>query len=167
MPNSYLEWRNFQFATNSHYGFFFLHTRLSSTAFKLKCELFCQYYAKISRFWSRKVRFGFYLRRWHREVWRKMTSKTYAVTSKLASWRQNVLTRVVLYPQCKKTFHSPGRVHRNSGRVYKKRFSAIFTHSAYCRLISGVVRQPRAWRHGVLDRCRTEYFLIEHVHILA
>ena len=26
LPNSYSEWRNFQFTPNSHYGFFFLHT---------------------------------------------------------------------------------------------------------------------------------------------
>ena len=35
---------------NSHYGFFFLHILPSSTAFKLKCVLFCQFYAKISTF---------------------------------------------------------------------------------------------------------------------
>ena len=54
MPNSYLEWRNFQFAPNSHYGFFFLITLSSSTAFKLSSVLICQFYAKKSTFLVKK-----------------------------------------------------------------------------------------------------------------
>ena len=50
MPNSYPEWWNFQFAPNNQYRFFFLHTLPLTTAFKLKCVLFCQFYAKISTF---------------------------------------------------------------------------------------------------------------------
>ena len=38
IPNSYPEWRNFQCTPNNHYGFFFLYTPPSSTAFKLKCQ---------------------------------------------------------------------------------------------------------------------------------
>ena len=74
MANSYPEWLNFQFTSNSHYGFFFLHTLPSTTTFRFKCVLFCQ-------FWL-----GFYLRFWHCDVWRKMTSKSYVLMSKLASW---------------------------------------------------------------------------------
>ena len=37
MPNSYPEWRNFQFSPNNHYGFFFLHTLPSTIAFRLGC----------------------------------------------------------------------------------------------------------------------------------
>ena len=45
------------------------------------------------------------------------------------------------------------------------RFSPILDISI---LYEGVgVRRPRAWRQGVIDRCRTEYFLIKNVHILA
>ena len=50
MPNSYPEWRNFHFTPNNHYRFFFLHTLPSTIVFKLACELFYQFYAKISMF---------------------------------------------------------------------------------------------------------------------
>ena len=43
MPNSYPEWRNFQFVPNNNYGFFFLRTLPSTTGFKLE-------YAKIYHF---------------------------------------------------------------------------------------------------------------------
>ena len=46
MPDSYSELQNFQFALNSHNGFFFLHTHPSTTAFKLKYVLCLQFYAK-------------------------------------------------------------------------------------------------------------------------
>ena len=48
-PNSYPEWRNFQFAPNNHYWFFFLHTLPSTTAFK-----FYQFYAKMCTFSIKK-----------------------------------------------------------------------------------------------------------------
>ena len=36
MPNSYPEWRDFQFAPNNHYGFSFLHTLPSTIAFTIE-----------------------------------------------------------------------------------------------------------------------------------
>ena len=129
MPNSYPEWRNFQFEPNNHYRFFFLHTLPSTIAFRLEYVLFYQLYAKITTFFSIKKRSVRLLGR--RLVWRKLTRK----------WRQDVkddvstsemmsnvkiviltsCTRVVLHPSCKTTFPSPGRVHENPGRVCKKR----------------------------------------------
>ena len=44
----------FQFASNGHYGFFFLHTLPSTTAFKFTYGLFCQFCAKISIFSKKK-----------------------------------------------------------------------------------------------------------------
>ena len=41
-PNSYPEWRNFQFAPNNHYRFCFLHTLPSMIVFKLGFALFYQ-----------------------------------------------------------------------------------------------------------------------------
>ena len=38
LPNSYPAWRNFQFAPNNHYRFFFLHT--IPLTFKLESALF-------------------------------------------------------------------------------------------------------------------------------
>ena len=46
MPNSYPEWRGFQFAPNNHYGFFFLHTLPSTIAFRLEYVFICQFYAE-------------------------------------------------------------------------------------------------------------------------
>ena len=49
MPNSYPEWRNSQFAPNSHYWFLFLHTLPSLTVvFKLGYALFDQFYTEIT-----------------------------------------------------------------------------------------------------------------------
>ena len=45
----------FSVHTNSHYGFFFLHTFPSTNASKLKYGLFYQFYTKISIFWPRDV----------------------------------------------------------------------------------------------------------------
>ena len=50
----YPEWRNFQVAQNSHYGFFFLHTFPLAIAFKLRFVLFHQFNAKISIFAAKK-----------------------------------------------------------------------------------------------------------------
>ena len=47
------QWRNFQFAPNNYYGFFFLHTLHSTTAFGLE-YLFYQFHAKITAFLSKK-----------------------------------------------------------------------------------------------------------------
>ena len=51
MPNSYPEWRNFQFTPNCHDWFFFLHTLPWTIAFKLEYVLFYQFYAIITTFW--------------------------------------------------------------------------------------------------------------------
>ena len=48
MQNSYPEWRNFHFAPNNHYSFFFLHTLPSTIVFKLEYALLHQFYAEIS-----------------------------------------------------------------------------------------------------------------------
>ena len=120
MPNSYPEWRNFRFAPNNHYGFFFLHTLPSTIAFRLEYVLFYQFYAKITTFFNEK-KFGTALLLYV-DVWRKLTWK----------WRQDVkivkltsCTRVVLHPSCKTTFPIPGRVHGNPCRVCKKMFSPL------------------------------------------
>ena len=55
MPNSYPEWRNFQFAPNSHYGFFFLHTLPSTIAVRLECVLFYLFYAEITTFFNQEM----------------------------------------------------------------------------------------------------------------
>ena len=54
MPNSYPELRNFQFAPNHHYGFFFLHTVPSKILFKLGYALFYQFNAEITIFSIKK-----------------------------------------------------------------------------------------------------------------
>ena len=43
MSNSHPKWQNFQFARNSHYGFFFLHTLPLTNASKLEDALFYQF----------------------------------------------------------------------------------------------------------------------------
>ena len=53
MPNSYPEWRNFQFAPNNHYRFF-LHSVPLTIVFKLGNALFYQFYAEVSRFSIKK-----------------------------------------------------------------------------------------------------------------
>ena len=59
MPNSYPQWRNFQFEPNNFYRFFFLHTFLSTVAFRLEYVMFYQFNAKTTTFLrSRNVRFG-------------------------------------------------------------------------------------------------------------
>ena len=45
MPNSYPEWRDFQFAPNNHYGFFFLYTLPSTIAFRLDYDYLFVYVA--------------------------------------------------------------------------------------------------------------------------
>ena len=55
MPNIYPEWRNLQFNPSSHYRFFFLHTLLSTIAFRLEyVGFFLSIYAKITTFFSIK-----------------------------------------------------------------------------------------------------------------
>ena len=66
MPNSYPEWRDFQFALNNHFGFF-------------SCILFLRQ-LHLGLNMSRNVLFGSYLRCWCWNVWQKMTS----------TWRQNM-----------------------------------------------------------------------------
>ena len=93
------EWRNFQFETNNHYRFFFLHTRLSTIAFRLEHMLFYQFYDKITTFFRpRHVRIGF--------LPYTLTSKCLAEADvKMMSRRQKVkfviltsCTRVALHP---------------------------------------------------------------------
>ena len=70
---------------------------------------------KYLHFRPRTVNFGPYLRCWYRNAWQKNDVK---MTLK----RQNtsdVMHESRLTPPCKTTFSSPGRVHGNSGRVYK------------------------------------------------
>ena len=55
MPNSYPEWRNFQFELNNHYRFFFLHTLFSTIAFRLEYVLFYKFYAKITTFFDQEM----------------------------------------------------------------------------------------------------------------
>ena len=90
-----LEWRNFQFSSKIHYGFFFLRTLYSTIAFRLvnECVLFYQIYAKNNYiFRSRKIRYGFSLIRWHRNVLRKLTWK----------WRQDIKNdvKIVILTSC-------------------------------------------------------------------
>ena len=127
IPNSSPEWGNFQCAPNNHYGFFFLHTPPSSTAFKLKCVLLCQFYAKISTFLVKKISvWGFYFRRWRYDVWQKWCQKP-------TWWRQNWHLDVLMFwrhawessytPRCRTSFSSTGWVHGNSCLVCKKELS--------------------------------------------
>ena len=80
------ECRNFQFAPETHYWFFFLHTLPSTIAFRLEYVLVYQFYAKITIFRSRKFRYGSFLIRWRRNVWRKLTWND-VKTSKSSYWR--------------------------------------------------------------------------------
>ena len=82
-------------------------------------------------FQSRNVWFGSYLRCWRCNFWRKMTSiwrqhmqnkqnmQNDVKTSQSTSWHN---ARESSYTSCKTTYRSPGWVHGNSGRVWKKRF---------------------------------------------
>ena len=51
------EWQNFQFAPKNLYGFFFLHTLPSTSAFRLEYVLFYQFYTKITIFFYQE-KFG-------------------------------------------------------------------------------------------------------------
>ena len=119
MPNSYPEWRNFQFALHNHYGFFLLHA-LPST---IKCVLCYQIYAEITTFFDQ-------------ELFRLVPIQDIDVENfgwKLTSaWREDIkdnlkvvilmpCMRVILHPSYK-TLPSPGGVHGNSGRVCKLKF---------------------------------------------
>ena len=64
MPNNYPEWRSFQFA---HF--------LRELHLSLDMHYFINLTLKRLHLRPRNVQFGFYLRRWRRKVWRKMTSK--------------------------------------------------------------------------------------------
>ena len=46
MPNSYPECRDFQFAPNNHYGFFFLYILPSTIAFRREYVFVYQFYAE-------------------------------------------------------------------------------------------------------------------------
>ena len=117
-----------QIEPNDHYRFIFLHTLPSTIAVKI-------YIVKKKKkkkkknyiFRPRNVRFGSSPIHWRRNVWLKNDVN---MTSRCQKWRGNVkiviltsCTRVVLQPLSKTTFRSPGRVHRNTGRVCKKRIS--------------------------------------------
>ena len=114
------------------YGIF--HSHRTTTVDSFSCILFLRleyvlFYSILCRnnyiFQSRDVWFGSYLRCWRCNFWRKMIS----------TWRQNMLNDIKMsqstswhnaressYTSCKTTFPSPGWVHGNSGRVWKKRF---------------------------------------------
>ena len=64
MPNSYPEQRDFQFATNNHYGFFFLHTLFRQFHLGLNMYSFINFMQSKNSyiFQSRNVWFGSYLR---------------------------------------------------------------------------------------------------------
>ena len=79
---------------------------------------------KYLHFRSRHEWFGFYLQRWRRNVWWKMTAKSDVMTSKMTCdvkrtpWR-HAWESSYTPPSCKTTFPSPGRVYGNSCRVCK------------------------------------------------
>ena len=148
MPNSYPEWRNFQFAPNNHYGFFFLHTCHSTIAFGLEYVLFYQTYAEITTFFrSRYVRFGSYLRCWSRNVWRKNWRQHDEMTSKRQNSYPDAMHESRLIPlpppphthTCKTTFPNPGRIHGNSGRICN---NTQFEPWPICRLTPAVGVSP-------------------------
>ena len=70
MPNSYLEWRNFQFTPNSHYGFFFLLT-LQQQHSSLHTGYFVSFTPKYLHFRSRNIWFRSHLQCWHPDICRK------------------------------------------------------------------------------------------------
>ena len=57
ISDSYAEWRNFQFAQNNLYRFFFffLHTLSSTITFRLEFVLFYQIYAQITTFSDQEI----------------------------------------------------------------------------------------------------------------
>ena len=123
----------------------------------LECMLFYQFYAKNNYIFDKEM-FG--------SVWllsNTLASKRLAENDvNMTSRRQNDVkiviltsyTRVILYPSCKTTFPSRGRVHRNSGRVCKKRFSAIFTSAdkSFLALPTGISMSPTGARKCRLTR---------------
>ena len=103
--------RNFQFASKNHYGFFFLHTLPSTTAFRLEYLLLYQVYAKITTFFDQE-KFG--------------TAPLLYTDIETFGGRENDVkivmheSRLTSPPPCKTKLSSLGRVHRNPGRVCKK-----------------------------------------------
>ena len=99
MTNSYSKWRNFQFAPNDHYRFYFLHILPSTIAFRLEYILFYQFYSKITTCFDQEM-FGLapvqYLaskrlaETWHKDVKSGKNVKIIILTS---------CTRVVLHPR--------------------------------------------------------------------
>ena len=117
MPNSYPEWRNFQFAPNNHYRFFFLHTLPSTIAFRLECVLFCHIYAEITTFSIKRCSVRFLSKTLASKCLaenRRQDVENDVETSKLSSWRN-------ARESSETTFSSPGRVHGNDGRVCKNK----------------------------------------------
>ena len=86
MPNSYPQWRTFQFATDNHYGFFFLHTLPSTIAFRLEYVIFSIIHWNNYIFWWRHARFGSYPRRWRQNIWWKIDVN---MMWRCQKWRQN------------------------------------------------------------------------------
>ena len=119
MPNSYPEWRDFQFAPHNHYGFFFLYTFPLTSAFKLKYVLFYQFNFKFLHLRPRNLRFVSYLWCCRQKVWRKMTSKK-------TSWhpaRKSSCTHL-----CKTTFSCTGQWCGNAFEVCKNvAFDQVYT----------------------------------------
>ena len=78
---------------------------------------FVSFTLRYLHFWSRHVLFRSYIRCWHQNVWRKMTSRCWC-----HAWELSYT------PSCKTTFPSPGQVHGNSGQVCKNFQSAPHNH---------------------------------------
>ena len=130
MPDSYPEWQNFQFASNNHYGFFFLHTFPSAIAFKLEYALFYQFNAKITVFFIKKCSVWLLFKTLMSKGSVENDFKNWCLDVK--NWRHDVKKTTWSHAQessytlsCKMTFPSPSRVHGNSGRVCKKLASGI------------------------------------------
>ena len=103
------EWRNFQFEPNNHHRFFFLHTLLSTIAFRLEYVLFYQFYAKITIFFrSRNVQFGSSLIG-DVETFGKNCRENDVMTSKHKNRHTDVMHESSYTHSCKMTFPSPGR----------------------------------------------------------
>ena len=81
MPNNYPEWRNFPFAPNNHYGFFFLHKLPLTIAFKLEYALFYEFVAKITQYAVKKC-----------SVRLLLMTLTWERLAEIDGWRQNKIT---------------------------------------------------------------------------
>ena len=130
-PNSYPEWRNFQFAPNYHYGFFFLHTLPSTIAFRLEYMLFYHINAEITTFSIKRcsVRFlsNTLTSKRLKENWRQHDVKTSKMTSKLSSWRHARESSYI--PRVRRHFLAP------VGFTGMQEFQISLYSSIFCQII--------------------------------